>query len=111
MVHQLFSLGEAPIVGICPGIAEGNYPVSWVSAVDFPDARKKIMEYGMWQEHFCNAFGVRCVDFRADFLDRGGNQRNDLYLDGLHPNREGHRIMADRVLKVIAVMEREQMNP
>ena len=111
MVHQLFSLGEAPIIGICPGIAEGNYPISWVSAVDFPGAREKIEEYGAWQERFCNAFGVRCVDFRSDFLDRSGKQRADLYLDGLHPNREGHRVMADRILKVIAVMEREQMNP
>ena len=111
MVHQLFSLGEAPMVGICPGIAEGNYPLSWVSAVDFAGARTMIQEYGQWQERFCNAFGVRCVDFRSDFTDRGGKLREDLYLDGLHPNREGHRVMAERILKVIAVMEREQMNP
>ena len=109
--RRLFSLGEAPMVGICPGIAEGNYPVSWVSAVDFAGARTMIQEYGQWQERFCNAFGVRCVDFRSDFTDRGGKLREDLYLDGLHPNREGHRVMAERILKVIAVMEREQMNP
>ena len=111
MVHQLFSCGEAPIIGICPGIAEGNYPVSWMSAVDFPGARKTIDEYGAWQERFCNAFGVRCADFRADFLDSFGNRRGELYLDGLHPNPDGHRVMADRILKVISVMEREQMNP
>ena len=61
-------------------------------------------------EQFCEAFGVRVLDFRRDFLDAAGRPRTDLYLDGLHPNEKGHEVMAERVAKVIAVMEREQMN-
>ena len=36
--------------------------------------------------------------------------RTELYLDGLHPNEKGHEVMAERVAKVIAAIEREQMN-
>ena len=58
----------------------------------------------------CDAFGVRMLDFRRDFLDRAGRPRPELYLDGLHPGREGHRVMAERVVRVLSVMERERMN-
>ena len=50
------------------------------------------------------------LDFRRDFLDRAGRPRPELYLDGLHPGREGHRVMAERVVRVLSVMERERMN-
>ena len=106
MVHQLFAVGEMPIMAIGPGIAKGHYPNAWVRAVDFPSASACIREYFEWLERFCSAFGVRMVDFQADFLGR-----EDLYLDGLHPNPEGHQVMAGRMEKVIGVMEREHMNP
>jgi lysophospholipase L1-like esterase len=51
------------------------------------------------------------IDFRGDFRDRNGNIRTELYLDGLHLNPEGHRVMAERVAKVLGVMDRETMNP
>jgi lysophospholipase L1-like esterase len=50
------------------------------------------------------------IDFRGDFRDRNEEQRTELYLDGLHLNPEGHRVMAKRVAKVLAVMDREAVN-
>ncbi len=110
MVHQLFALGEMPIVAIGPGLTEGVYPEQWASVVDFPAACTCMREYEDWLERFCEAFGVRCIDFRNDFTDRGGRPRIELRLDGMHLNPEGHRVMAERVCKVISVMERERMN-
>ncbi len=110
MVHQLFSQGEMPIVAVGPGIASGNYPDPWLNAVDFTAAAVCIREYHDWLERFCDAFGVRMVDFRRDFRNADGTLREELYLDGLHPNPKGHRIMAERISRVISVMEREQMN-
>ncbi|MCR5089875.1 MAG: hypothetical protein K6C08_10225 [Oscillospiraceae bacterium] len=110
MVHQLFSLGEMPIVAVGPGIASGNYPDHWLNAVDFAGAAVCIRDYHSWLERFCDAFGVRMVDFRRDFQRTDGTVRDELYLDGLHPGPEGHRIMAERISRVISVMEREQMN-
>ena len=110
MVHQLFAAGELPIVAIGPGVAECHADNAWVNAVDFPAASECIREYFTWLDRFCSTFGVRMIDFRDDFRDAEKRMRNDLYLDGLHPNATGHQIMAGRVCKVISVMEREKMN-
>ncbi len=111
MVHQLFAQGEMPLVSLGPGIAAGNYPAAWVPLVDFAAAEEKITEYYDWLERFCGAFGVRTIDFRADFRDGSGTVRSELFLDGLHLNPEGQKVMAERVARVIAVMDRERMNP
>ena len=110
MVHQLFAAGEAPIVALGPGLGGVNYPHSWLSLTDFAAAEGLTRDYEAWLEQFCEAFGVRVLDFRRDFLDAAGRPRTDLYLDGLHPNEKGHEVMAERVAKVIAAIEREQMN-
>ena len=110
MVHQLCAEGEMPIVAIGPGIVESHVDNAWVNVVDFPEASECIRGYYDWLDRFCSTFGVRMIDFRNDFRDAKENIRADLYLDGLHPNAFGHQIMADRVCKVISVMEREKMN-
>ena len=110
MVHQLFARGEAPIVAVGPDLGGINYPHAWCSLTDFQRAEGPVREYADWLERFCDAFGVRMLDFRGDFRDKNGQVRTELYLDGLHPNPEGHRVMAARVAKVIAVMERERMD-
>ena len=111
MAHQLFAEGEMPLIAVGPGIAKGDYPSMWADLVDFPTAGEVIREYYEWLERFCLSFGVRMIDFRGDFRDRNGNIRTELYLDGLHLNPEGHRVMAERVAKVLGVMDRETMNP
>ena len=111
MVHQLFAEGEMPLVAVGPGIAKGGYPSAWAELVDFSEAAGEIARYFDWLEHFCSSFGVRMIDFRGDFTDRNGMSRTEYYLDGLHLNPGGHRVMAERVAKVIAVMDRETMNP
>ncbi len=110
MVHQLFAAGEAPIVAVGPDLSGGPYPHGWSALAAFSAAEPLVREYGRWLERFCDAFGVRMLDFRRDFLDRAGRPRPELYLDGLHPGREGHRVMAERVVRVLSVMERERMN-
>ena len=110
LVHLLFAAGEAPIVAVSPGLSGGPYPYSWSELTDFRAAEETVRAYGRWLERFCDAFGVRMLDFRRDFLDREGRPRQELYLDGLHPSPEGHRVMAARVVRVLSVMERERMN-
>lgn len=110
MVHQLFARGEAPIVAVGPDLAGVDYPHAWCSLADFRQAEGLVRDYADWLERFCDAFGVRMLDFRSDFRDKSGQVRTALYLDGLHPNPEGHRVMAARVVKVISVMERERMD-
>lgn len=44
---------------------------------------------------FCTARDVPYIDFRNAFLNEDGAVRADLYTDALHPNSEGHRVMAE----------------
>lgn len=106
MVHQLLAAGEIPIVAFGPGPAGGGYPEEWCSMANFPRAEESIRAFYTWLECFCRVFGLRMVDFRPDFLDSRAQPRRELYLDGLHPNAEGHRLMAERLVKMLSAMER-----
>ena len=109
MVHQLLSEGELPLVAIGPGIADGSFLSRWPDLVDFPNAIEKAEKYYEWLERFCRCVGVEVIDFRPDFRDRDGEWRKELYLDGLHLNPEGHSVMAKRLAKVLAAMERSPL--
>lgn len=104
MVHQLLTEGEMPIVAIGPGITNGSFLSRWPDLVDFPNAIEEAERYFEWLERFCRCFGVRVIDFRVDFRDRNGEQRTGLYLDGLHLNPEGHRLMAKRTAEELSAL-------
>lgn len=74
-------------------------PLAWKGAVDFEAASKTLMDYCDWLVHFCACFGADVIDFHADFLTADGAVRAELLSDGLHPTAEGHRIMAECLLR------------
>ncbi len=45
--------------------------------------------------------GFHIVDFRSQFLNPDGTARAELFLDGVHPNAEGHRLMAEVLCRVL----------
>ena len=45
------------------------------------------------------ASDIACLDLHSPFLDKNGRTDEKYYLeDGLHPNKRGHRLMADKVV-------------
>lgn len=45
---------------------------------------------------------ITCIDFYNLFLDENKNTRKEYFLeDGLHPNRSGHRLMAEKTADVL----------
>jgi len=98
IIHQTMSAGLQPIVGIPLPLDPALAPEKWAHVVDFPRAARLLDEYAQWLKDFCAAFSVGVVDFREDFLRPDGSVREELFLDGLHPNREGHRLMAQRLM-------------
>jgi lysophospholipase L1-like esterase len=45
---------------------------------------------------------IVCLDFYHLFLDKNGNPLKKYYLeDGLHPNSQGHRIMAEKTVELL----------
>ena len=101
LCQQLLAKGLSPVVGIPLPIDWEHAPTQWAQAVDFPRAARCMSDYHAWLRAFCGAFGLTCVDFAADFLLPDGQPRQDLFLDGLHPNAAGHQFMAQRLISAI----------
>lgn len=97
MCHRLMDVGMQPMVGISLPVDWRRAPAAWARTVDFELAARLMRAYCAWLVEFCRAFGLQAVDFAADFTDRDGQPVSALFLDGLHPNGEGHRLMAARM--------------
>jgi lysophospholipase L1-like esterase len=45
---------------------------------------------------------IACLDFYHPFLDTNQKVRGDYFLeDGLHPNKQGHRLMAEKMAELL----------
>lgn len=97
MCQRLMGEGLEPFVGISLPVDWIRAPQQWAQVVDFQQAARRMQEYSAWLKQFCAVFGLPVVDFARDFVDADGNPVHELFLDGLHPNAQGHRLMADRL--------------
>ena len=94
LIHRALTAGVRLVVGIPMQIGSGFYPEEWSRAVDFAGARQLIGEYRDWAMRFCDAFSVPYIDFGDAWPD-------EYYLDGLHPNEQGHAYMAEKVIQCL----------
>lgn len=101
MIHELMAAGISPLIGIPMGIGSDWFPDEWSSVVDFPSASLILNGYSDWLSDFSAVFHLKTVDFRPFFCDETGEKRKNLFLDGLHPNEEGHRLMAEALIQVL----------
>ena len=97
MVHQVIAAGLTPVVGIPLPIVPEDAPKEWEPVANFHEAAKRLEGYCQWLKTYCKAFRIPTVDFRADFLDAQEKPRRELFCDGLHPNAQGHRLMAQKM--------------
>ena len=98
MIHQAMAAHMLPVVGIPLPISPEDAPKTGGKVADFYQAAERIAVYSQWLKDFCAAFGVPFVDFRQDFLNPDGSVRREFFVDGLHPNAQGHQRMAYRLL-------------
>jgi acyl-CoA thioesterase-1 len=96
MAHLLAARGLPVVIGIppdfCPPIRE-----DWAAFADIERAEPLWSEYALWLYRFCETFGFPVLDFRGQLPVLAAEQNRDLqslYLDGLHLNAEGQRLMA-----------------
>lgn len=99
-VHQLSAAGYRPLVGIPLPVSVKDAPKKWADLADFAASARALEDYCLWLKAFCKAFDIPVVDFRQDYVNQGAVRR-DLLPDGLHPNAEGHQLMAARLLETI----------
>ena len=93
MVRQAEAAGIRPMVGLLPPIYAQGIPEPWLSVTDYRALSPVFAAYRAWLENFCRTSGVKTVDFAVPGLLPPEGARH--YLDGLHPDREGHRLMAE----------------
>lgn len=96
MVHQLRTRGSEPLVGIAPTPVLDRVPQNWAGILT-AETPAEIAAYTEWLCRWCAAFSVQTIDFRPLFLTENGLPDADAYLDGLHPNQEGHARMAAKL--------------
>ena len=61
-----------------------------------------VEEYAAVLKIYCEEKGIPYADFRAAFLGEDGRGREELFLDGLHPNEQGHALMAEALCKTLS---------
>lgn len=106
MAQQLLASGLTPLIGVPMNIGNSGFPPQWGTLVDFPSVKGGLAAYYDWLTTYAAAFRLPTVDFRSDFLLPDGSADDSLYLDGLHPNAEGHRLMARRLTETLRKIER-----
>jgi len=99
MIHQAIPAHLVPVVGIPLPISVEDAPKNWGKVADFAACAELLEDYSQWLRAYCQAFGVAYVDFRQDFLTPDGQVRRELFSDGLHPNAQGHALMARRLME------------
>jgi lysophospholipase L1-like esterase len=96
LVHQAAALGIAPLIGTPPPLDVETLRRDWADLTDALRSQEIGDEYAKWLRLFVNVFDIPLIDFRGAFESISDRERRQgLYLDGVHPTPEGHRLMAD----------------
>lgn len=111
MCQRLMGEGMPPLVGISLPVDWTLAPRQWAQVVDFQQAARLMTDYCHWLRQFCQVFGLTVVDFARDFVAPDGEIKHELFWDGLHPNAQGHRLMADRLKQAILPLQTQPHNP
>ncbi|MFB0920962.1 MAG: GDSL-type esterase/lipase family protein [Oscillospiraceae bacterium] len=101
IIQQAQAMGIKPLLGIPPRMLHGKISDSWTGLADFDKVSEISEEYSLWLRHFADFFGVPTVDFSELYYKES---KDELSLDGIHPNKEGHRLMAELITKELGAI-------
>ncbi len=99
MIKKLKEKGVEPVLGIYPGIALSDDPFYYRGYYDtyFGAAQKLALDI----EQLADDYGLLLIDFMKLFADENGIPKKELFMDGVHPNAGGHRLMAEEIKRVL----------
>lgn len=95
MVHQAYHHRIIPILGTGIKADAESFRKDWAEITDVGLLNEKITAYRDWIIQFCGTFNTKYIDFYAELENRTEGKYAGYLFDGLHPAKEGHRIMAD----------------
>ena len=95
MVHQAYYHQIIPIIGISIKADGETFRKDWAEMTAVSDLNDSIREYRNMLIKFCRIFNIACIDFYSEFEQRAQGDYRGYFIDGLHPTREGHKVLAD----------------
>ena len=112
LIDSLNASGIIPVLMTLPPLDCDRY-FKWISKSSSIMGDKILTWLGSvskiywWQERYNSAIistaqetKTRCIDIRSAFL-KTPDYRQFLCIDGIHPNNQGHRLIADKILEYI----------
>jgi len=101
MVHQARGNMIIPILGL-PAKIDVDYVIDeWLDFADYEKISEQIEKYNKWLKKFSRAFQIDYIDFNTEINKLSDNEFHSIYLDGLHFNNKGHKLMAkDFIVKI-----------
>lgn len=99
MANQAVASRIRPMIGLPTPVYAEEIPEPWLSVTDYQSLLPIFSAYRDWLVRFAGIFGFKTVDFAVPgLLPPEGHTH---YLDGLHPDKEGHRLMAEAVIAAL----------
>jgi len=98
MVQHAYHYSIRPVVGIPIPVEEGLAKKYWPFIEKITEVNILLKQYRQWLLSFTDNFQCRVFDFYHLFYDwEQGQAIREYYSDGLHPNIEGNKKMAEIV--------------
>lgn len=98
IIHQLRAMKIKVVVGAQPGCDAANVRWDWACLADFWGVAQKLESMARWLEDFCRVFQIPLIPLYDAFAKAVDGMEADYFIDGIHPNKKGHRLMADIIL-------------
>ncbi len=98
MTQEAMTYGIKPIIGIAPEPVIERVISPWKEFIDFKHVLAKRAELSEWVFRYAECFKVPVIDYSTAFKERNLDM-DSLYLDGLHFNEDGNKILAEIFLE------------
>ncbi|WP_164509005.1 GDSL-type esterase/lipase family protein [Clostridium rectalis] len=93
IIKDIFKHKIIPIVGIQIPVHKDMAEKYWEASIDYDEVNNKIQIYRDLLLNYCTINNIKFFDFFK--LYKNSRILNDLlYTDGIHPSKEGHKIMS-----------------
>ncbi len=102
MAEEATNNGITPIIAteppVIPAMAKRKW--SWDADYDYAVDNGRLLRE--WLLSYCSENSIRCIDFYGLFEEElKSRSANDLYIDGLHPRKLGHELMAEEAARAL----------
>lgn len=94
MAQMALNKGIIPMVGISPEPSPKDVPKEWHQMMDYDFVREQIATYKEWLLAFAKANQLPYIDFDTEMKAKLRSGYGRYFIDGVHPNPAGHKIMA-----------------